>query len=226
MIKKTIKRLVAKLFCEMAKKEDIEKLYKQIEALIQIQNGMQGKTITAPLRGWAISPDAIRWVLLELKGMKSPTVIEFGCGQSTVMIGKFLKNHGGKLLSVEHDNLYLQKIQEQIANNQLQEQVQLVLAQPKLVGGVTSYDLSAVPNIGIDLGLVDGPPFHFGEYARQIPLKWAVEHLNPGGAIYLDDANRPAERKILRFIQSTYLNTEMQSFDAEKGLTKIFLKKP
>lgn len=221
MIKKSVKNLVAKLFSDMAKKEDIQNLYRQIEALMQIQNGMQGRTITAPLRGWAISPDAISWVLLTLTSMKNPSVIEFGCGQSTVIIASFLKKHGGKLISVEHDSVYLQKIQEQITSNHLQEQVQFVLSLPKLVDGVTSYDLSAVPNMGIDLGLVDGPPYHFGDSARQAPLKWAVEHLNPGGAIYLDDANRPEEQRILKYIKSTYPNTEMQSFDAEKGLVRI-----
>ena len=205
----------------MAKKEDIQNLYKQIEALIQIQNGMKGETITAPLRDWAISPDAISWVLLQLTSMKNPSVIEFGCGQSTVIIGSFLKKHGGKLISVEHDGVYLQKIQKQITSNHLQEQVQFVLSPPKLVDGVTSYDLSAVPNIGIDLGLVDGPPFHFGESARQIPLQWTVEHLNSGGVICLDDASRSAEKKIIGRIKLAYPKISVQSIETEKGLAVI-----
>ena len=46
--------------------------------------------LLGPLRGWAISPDAIVHVLADLEPRENPTVVEFGSGESTIILASAL----------------------------------------------------------------------------------------------------------------------------------------
>jgi hypothetical protein len=48
---------------------------------------MIGLPILKPMRGWAISLDAIGFILNRIQETDKPTVIEFGSGQSTIILG-------------------------------------------------------------------------------------------------------------------------------------------
>ena len=74
-------RLQHILFGRLVRQSDLDTLYAQFSALLQIQNAMEGKPVLRPMRGWALSPDAMMWILADLQEHPSPTVIEFGSGQ-------------------------------------------------------------------------------------------------------------------------------------------------
>ncbi len=223
-MKQILRAIRERMLRGVARKSDLDRFYDQFAGLIQIQNAMSGRPVLRPLRGWAISPDAITWVLAELQGRNTPTVVEFGSGQSTVIFAAALQHLGGRLISVEHDTEFRAGIQKQVAACGLDSFVQFVdapLADSSDENSIKSYDLGGLPVDEIDVALVDGPPILNGPHTRLIPLRWAVKNLKNDGVIFLDDAARISEKECISMLCSEVSGLKIDSRSAEKGLVEI-----
>lgn len=181
-----------------------------------------------PMRGWAMSPDAMAWILADLQERESPTVIEFGSGQSTIILASALRNKkGGRLISVEHDPEYSKAVMRQLHSLGLEDWVEfriLPLADITSGKGIEirqTYRMEDLPAVAVDVALIDGPPARNGELTRLPPLEWCLENLKPGGVIYLDDSARPQERKALAIIAKQDPGLKIRDLPAEKGLSII-----
>jgi predicted O-methyltransferase YrrM len=219
-------RLQHILFGRLVRHSDLDTLYAQFSGLLQIQNAMEGKPVLRPMRGWALSPDAMMWILADLQERPAPTVIEFGSGQSTIILAAALKHRNGRFLSVENDPEYSALIQRQVAAWGLTDQVQFVhapLCDTSDEITIRSYQTSALPDISADIVLVDGPPYENGTFTRLHPLRWAVRHLKPLGAIFLDDSARDFEQACLKQLATEYPNLRITHRIAEKGLAELRL---
>jgi predicted O-methyltransferase YrrM len=219
-----LRKLRDRLFAGLARQSDVDALYAQINGLFQIQNAMAGKPVLRPMRGWAMSPDAMTWILADLQERTTPTVIEFGSGQSTVILAAAVKHLKGRLLSVEHDPEYSAIIQRQVVACGLTEMVEFFHA-PLCNGSneppTRSYKTSNLPDTPVDLALVDGPPWTNGNFTRLTPLRWAARHLKPGGVIFLDDSAREAEQVCLKRLTIENPNLRAMPRAAEKGLMEL-----
>lgn len=92
-------RIRARLFAGLARKRDLDRLYDQVAGLFQVQAAIEGRPILRRMRGWAISPDAMSWLLNDLQHRSNASVVEFGCGQSTVIFASMLKLRTGRKLA-------------------------------------------------------------------------------------------------------------------------------
>jgi predicted O-methyltransferase YrrM len=224
MIKKILTRYRRWLVEGLARQEDLDRLYDQIGGLAQISAAMRGDPVLKPLRGWAISPDAMAWILACLQEFDQPTVVEFGSGQSTVILAAVLKHCGGRLLSVEHDGEYSDTVQRQVAACGLASHVDFLHAPLHDADDATpirSYNMIAVPEIAANLILVDGPPYTNGTLTRLVPLRWAIKHLKKEGVIFLDDTIRKGEQTCLRQLKNEHQDLLMIERVAEKGLIEL-----
>lgn len=203
-----------------------DNLYDEIAGMMQIQSALSGGPVLKPLRHWALSPDAMAVMLADLQERSAPSIVEFGCGQSTVIFASWIKHRGGRLTTYEHDPQYADVIRKQIDACGLSAQVDLRvvgLVDKAAVGALPaskSYDLPAERD-SFDLALIDGPPYWTGESGRYHPLQWSLDRLNPGGAAYLDDAARPPEQRIVAHLQGTTPGLVATEMRAEKGLVKL-----
>lgn len=223
-IKSLIKKLRDRVLHDYARREDFDRLYDNIAGLLQIQNAMSGAPVLKPMRGWAISPDAMAWLLADLQERERPTVIEFGSGQSTIIFAAALRKCGGRLISVEHDAAYCDTIRRQLTACGLAGGVEFIhcpLADGSGSPSIRSYDVKALPDMKVDVALIDGPPYFNGSLTRLPPLRWAVTHLNTGGSVYLDDAVRGNETECLRLITSEHPGLKRIEHRAEKGLMEL-----
>lgn len=224
-IKSFIKRIRDRFFTDFVRRDDLDRLYDQIAGLWQIQNAMNGGTVLRPMRGWAISPDAVAWVLADLQERRAPTVIEFGSGQSTVIFAAALQRSNGRLFSVEHDPEYCETIRKQLEACGLVKQVEFIHC-PLVESGspvIRSYDTGRLGEMKVDVAFVDGPPYLNGPLTRLTPLRWAIRHLQPGGSVYLDDSARGSERECLRMLTLEHPNLQLTERRAEKGLVELRL---
>lgn len=214
----------------VAREEQLERvydnLYDQIAGLMQIQSVLTGGPVLKPLRHWALSPDAMAVILADLQERTQPSIVEFGCGQSTVIFTSWVKHHGGRVTTYEHDPQYAGVIRKQLDACGLSQYVDLrvvPLVDQAPAGGLPpskSYDLPT-GNDRFDVALIDGPPYWAGEAGRYYPLKWSVDRLKDGGAAYLDDAARPPEQRIVAALKAGIPGIVAADMRAEKGLTRL-----
>ena len=125
---------------------------------------------------------------------------------------------------MEHDAEFSAAIQRQVAACGLSELVQFLHA-PLHDGAdeppARSYDLRILPDMQVDLALIDGPPLPNGGFTRLAPLRWAARHLKPDGVIFLDDSMREAEQACLKQLALEHPNRRSIPRASEKGLTEL-----
>lgn len=200
---------------------DLANHFRQIESLIGIYSLTSQGFALGNLRGFAISPDALLIVIKQLVSIKCETVVEFGCGQSTLAMAKTLKTrNSGHLYSIEHSSQYLEKTKATLTALDLHDRVTLIHAPltPDAHREMT-YDLGRLPQISPDLVLIDGPSGKKG--CRLSPLLWSHQSLAPQGCIFMDDFNRPEEQACVAKLRKSNPDVIVEEFLTEKGLAKI-----
>ena len=187
---------------------------------------MTNQPVLRPMRGWAMSPDAMAWILADFQQRDQPMVVEFGAGQSTVILAAAIKHRGGLLYSVEHDEAYMNHIRKQLDACGLDAFVRFILAplsESPCDPVIRSYDPQFLPEVKVDLALVDGPPITNGPLARLLPLRWCLNHLSSDGAIFLDDSSRNAEQACLATVRNEFPSLVTDDHFTEKGLVELRL---
>ncbi len=158
----------------------------------------------------AMRPSAVAAVLNEVVIAGRQRVVELGGGVSTFYLGRLLKQTGGHLWTVEHDEHWVRLLACGLAAEHLDEVVTVVPAplaptsHPVDGDGGLWYDerrlAKAVPRDGVELLLVDGPPAYRSavRHGRYPALPYFATALAPGCAIVLDDLGRRGEQEILQ----------------------------
>src|SRR5260221_7046327 len=99
-IKKFIRSTLDSAFFSLAKKSDLDNLYNQLSALMEVKEIIGPRLLLGPMRSWSLSPDALLIFLRDLTARTAPQVVEFGAGESTIAIAAALRAGGsGHLLS-------------------------------------------------------------------------------------------------------------------------------
>lgn len=166
-----------------------------------------------PWSASAFQPAALMSVLNEISINNRKTVVEFGCGISTVYIAKILSASGGHLVSVEHDPEWIDIVSRHLVAHELDRFVTLVFAPlqpcPLSLNGLAWYDLgrvsAALVGRQVDLVVVDGPPaYERGQGLARYPALPALRtYLGDTCAIVVDDIDRHGERQMLRLWKKT-----------------------
>jgi predicted O-methyltransferase YrrM len=158
---------------------------------------------------WAIPPDLLTIAMRIITDKQPKLVVEFGSGISTVIVASLLRNHGGRLVSVEHDAKYAKLQQHNIQCRELDTIVDLRIApisnekHPPFEH--PWYSSNAIDDLeNVDLVIVDGPPRSYGAEVRYPGIAKMLNKLSPGGTIILDDAARPGEQNIKQSLLKQY----------------------
>jgi hypothetical protein len=174
-----------------------------------------------PWTAWSMRPAAVASVVNEIVRGHRRAAVELGAGTSTLFLGHALRLTGGRLTAVEHDGEHADHVRGLVAGEGLGDVVAVEvvpLARWTATAGEagesfgegaawqaphTWYDADRLRTVcppGIDVLVVDGPPA--GMYPDTLVREPAVQVLGPllaaDYAIFLDDADRPAERETLR----------------------------
>jgi len=161
-----------------------------------------------PWSGAAMRPTAVATVINEVVVNGRRLVVELGGGISTFYLARALRDAGGHLYTVEHNDGWASILERKLRDEGLGDSVTVIYAPLKPTstgwGGDDSWyaeeDLrAAVPRAGVDLLLVDGPPA-YGEgrrHTRYPAVPFFSEVLAPAYTIVLDDIDRRGEQEIL-----------------------------
>lgn len=204
--------------------------YKQIESMFSIVEFIKPKFPLPEMREWAISPDLAK-ILLDIILEKKPQIIvETGSGTSTVIIAYALKKNGcGKIVSLENNEQYAQKTQQNISKHGLEDFVQIVYAPLKelpIKGKSWQwYDTSILAEIQtIDLLIVDGPKRTLQPMSRYPAMPLLFEKLSDRAIVVLDDFNTDEEKAMVDLWVKEFKGFDREKIKTEKE-TMILRKK-
>jgi len=154
----------------------------------------------------AMSPAGLATVATEVAFAERRTLVELGSGVSTVVLARLERDLGGRVFAVEHSPGWAGWVRRAVARDGLEDVATVIEAplspNPLSLEDAPWYDedsLAQLPQEGIDLLLVDGPP-GYGEgmsRSRYPALPALADRLALGALIILDDTEREGERDIL-----------------------------
>lgn len=163
-----------------------------------------------PWSSSSIRPSAIQLVLNDVVIMGRRSLVEFGGGISTLILGEQLKKSQGDgvkrtLLTIEHDLGWVERLNGLCESRGLADFVEIVHAPTTTQRSF--YDVSVVTESlehrePIDLVLVDGPLAYNYEgdtesHPRYPALETVLPFLSSSYSVYLDDIHRGGEGDVL-----------------------------
>ncbi|WP_276483907.1 class I SAM-dependent methyltransferase [Paraflavitalea pollutisoli] len=169
-----------------------------------------------PITGASLRPYCLVHILNDIIVNRRKSIIEFGSGVSTILIGRLLKKNRleARLISVEHNEEWCGVLQEQLTREGLGDRAEVIHAPltDSVLGldGNEWYDRDLLSrrldDRRFDMVIVDGPPaWQQGrEKARYPALPFILDRLLPHYSLYLDDANRSGEQSIIELWKNEY----------------------
>lgn len=203
--------------------QTIAEQFRQMEALQSLYWDLKPIHAFLPTRGWAGSPDMLRTLASHVFEHKPGVVVECSCGVSTVVLARACQlNGGGHVYSLEHGPEFAAATRQQLSKQGLDDWATVIDA-PLVetdtdIGTQPWYEISKLEPTSIDMLVIDGPPEFIAPLARYPAGPVLFQRLSEKGWVFLDDADRPAEKSCVErwLAQDATLSGSRQP--AEKGL--------
>lgn len=149
------------------------------------------------LGSWKADTGLLTLVADHIFETKPQLVVEFGAGASTLVLARALQMAGGgRLISFDQHEDFVDATRDWLADYGLKADLRAVPLRPPAKGPGLWYDHGPLP-MGIDLMLIDGPPWSIHPLTRG-NAAILFDHISPGGTVMLDDGARPGERTVAR----------------------------
>lgn len=131
-----------------------------------------------------------------IERLQPRTVVELGCGASSLVVARALeRNGGGHLTSFDQHADFIESTARWLASHGLSASLRHApIVESPSAWSHCWYDLPAVPP-EIDLLVIDGPPWALNPFIRG-RAEVLFDRIRPGGMVLLDDAARPGERVV------------------------------
>lgn len=153
---------------------------------------------------WSLTAEAIEYLTARLASDSPDTVLECGCGVSTLLLGHYARSQGRRhnrtvqIISLEQSHDEKVRIERDLVRFDLSRYVQIVEA-PLSPDGRYLFDPSVIHQLlkgrKVDWILIDGP---FGpQGCRRFTLPLIAPFCRPGTLWFLDDALRDGELEAL-----------------------------
>lgn len=169
-----------------------------------------------PFTGSSLRPFCLAHMINDIVINSRKNIIEFGSGISTVMIGRLIKrnNLNATLLSIEHDEGWVNVLNLILRNEQLDDVIQVKHSPLNTcelaLDNNEWYDVQTLKDHTkrkkFDMVIIDGPPAWEASKgtARYPAVDFISNKLSKNFSIYLDDAIRRGEQEIIKKWETDY----------------------
>jgi predicted O-methyltransferase YrrM len=148
------------------------------------------------LGSWKADTYFLKRLVDAIERLRPQTVVEIGCGATSLVIARALQLHGGgRLTSFDQHAEFADKTAQWLADNGLSADIRVapIVHSPSEWASVW-YALPVVPP-KIDLLVIDGPHWALNPFVRG-RAEVLFDRISRGGMVVLDDAARPGERVV------------------------------
>jgi hypothetical protein len=145
------------------------------------------------------------------------SVIEFGCGISTILIAKIIKQKGLDcfIYSIEDNEVWYNQIYNLLEKENLLSVIKLIKAELSQDINISDKEhikwynekiiKNAIPEkVRFDTVIIDGPPSYKYILARYNAIPFVFDRLSDNYIIFLDDADRIGEKKLLGIFEKKF----------------------
>ena len=201
-------------------------LHQQIQIQERLCRELELDDGLPPTRGWAASPDFLLLVSRHAREAGPMVVVECGSGTSTVVLARCMQLNGsGHVYSLDHDPEFAEETRANLLRYGLAEWATIIDAslRPHVLGDEkwNWYSEENLPDSTIDLLVVDGPPEPFGPLIRYPAGPILFPRLSAGGMVFLDDAAREDELRIVERWMEEFDGLQRREYDCEKGAISL-----
>lgn len=199
--------------------------FRQLQCLQALQQDLTFAKSLPPAGGKAASPDFLKLLADRILRDKPEVIVECGSGLSSVVASRCLQLNGrGRLYSLEHMEEFADQTRRELNRQGLVNWASILDAPlaPYHINGrsFSWYRWSDLPDLPIDLLIVDGPPARTGASPRYPAGPVLFPRLSSRGVVLIDDAARPEELAVIAEWSKEFPNlafcTDLQEF--EKGV--------
>ena len=198
-------------------------LFHQIEALHGLTLDLKLEKSLPATRGWVASPDFLKAITGFALKAQPNVVVECSSGVSTLVLARCMQlNNKGHVYSLEHDEHHANITRNNLEKLGLDE-FATVIHSPLIDHNIENqilpwYDINELPKTGIDLLVIDGPPKNIHPQSRYPAGPLLFNSLTHNSGVFLDDANREDEQKIVeKWLKENIDLEKVNEFYCEKG---------
>lgn len=171
---------------------------------------------------WSAAPDFLGLIVRHALAERPATVVECSSGATTVMLARCCAMNGhGHVWSLENGAGFAARTRAELERLGLSGHA-TVLDAPLTgyrleAGDFQWYELSGLTPGTIDLLVIDGPPGFLQPLSRYPALPLLHPRLAAAATVYLDDAARPDEQRILALWQAAHPDLGCQAPATRRG---------
>jgi predicted O-methyltransferase YrrM len=208
---------------------DPKNLFQQLSALMNLYRDLGLQKSLPRTRGFAASPDFLDELVECSFNAKPNVVVECGSGVSTIVLARCLQlNRSGHLYSLEHLPEYAEETRRNLAKHSLSEWATVLDAplHPHSIGSDNWlwYSEDNLPELQIDMLVIDGPPQATGRMARYPAGPMLFRRLAHDAAVFCDDTVRADEKAMLQRWLKEFPELRQKDKYCEKGCVVLSKK--
>ncbi len=171
---------------------------------------------------WSAAPDFLTLLSDYCLQEKPQAIVECSSGTSSLVLSQCCSlNQTGHVYSLENGEEYAAKTTQQLAEFLLTDYCDVIhapLQDTPVVDEIFQwYALGDLPDISIDLLVIDGPPGFLQKHSRYPALPMLAQRLAKHCTVFLDDAARDDEQALVKRWLAAYPDFQAEYFDNERG---------
>ena len=194
--------------------------YRSIQERLQLDHALPYT------ENWSAAADFLELIIAHCLKTKPATIIECSSGLTTLVLARCCQlNDYGYIHSLENGQDYANKTRQQLTEFGLGKYVNVIHAPLETVTinarDFMWYSTRDLPDVPIDMLVIDGPPGFMQQYSRFPALPILYNQLANDSVLFLDDAARDDEKAIIDMWQDDYPDIEHQYIDTERGCSVL-----